>query len=223
MRGKHMGKLAPSILSADFSRLGQQVLTAEEAGADYVHVDVMDGNFVPNITVGPMIVSALRPCTKLPIDVHLMIEEPERYISDFVSAGADIICVHFEACRHIHRAVQQIKESGRLAGVALNPGTPAESLTEVLADLDQIVIMTVNPGFGGQKFIRNMLPKIARVRQMVVSNGLLANIEVDGGVTLANAKDVVAAGGDILVAGSAVFGAQAGITDAVKQFKVILT
>jgi len=198
-------KLAPSILSADFARLGEQVKEAEVAGADYIHIDVMDGHFVPNLTIGPMVVEAIRPVTALPFDVHLMIEAPDRYIPNFAKSGADIITVHAEACPHLHRTVQLIKEQGCRAGVALNPATSLGLLNEILPALDMVVLMTVNPGFGGQSFIEGVLPKIERLRQRLDSAGLGTELEVDGGVSAETAPKVVGAGGRVLVAGSAVF------------------
>jgi ribulose-phosphate 3-epimerase len=198
-------KIAPSILSSDFARLGEQVTEAAEAGADYIHVDVMDGHFVPNITIGAPVVAALRKRTRTPLDVHLMIESPERYLADFAKAGADIIAVHVEACPHIHRTIQMIKELGAKAGVALNPGTPLASIEHVLVDADLVLIMTVNPGFGGQSFIEHALSKIAALRKQLDEAGLPLELEVDGGITAENAPRVVAAGARVLVAGSAVF------------------
>ncbi|WP_379133507.1 ribulose-phosphate 3-epimerase [Paenibacillus sp. sgz500958] len=198
--------IAPSILSADFAALGAEVAEAEAGGADWIHVDVMDGHFVPNITLGPPIVKAVSNHTSLPLDVHLMIESPERYIADFAAAGAAVITVHAEACIHLHRTVHQIKELGLLAGVAINPGTPASVLSEVLPDVDMVLVMTVNPGFGGQAFIPNTLNKIRQIRQWAqeVNPGL--RIQVDGGIGEATAPLVVEAGADVLVAGNAVFG-----------------
>ncbi len=198
-------KLAPSILSADFARLGEQVAEATKAGADYIHIDVMDGRFVPQITIGAAVVKAIRSHTNLPLDVHLMIEAPENQIKQFADAGANIITVHLEACPHIHRVVQAIKESGAKAGVAINPGTPIELLNEILASLDLVLIMTVNPGFGGQTFIEGMLDKIARIRAELDKKGLAIELEVDGGINADIAPRVVQAGGRVLVAGSAVF------------------
>ena len=198
-------KYAPSILAADFGRLGEQVAEATEAGADYIHVDVMDGQFVPNLTAGPVIVSAIRPWTSLPLDVHLMIQEPDRLIPRFAEAGASIITVHPEACLHLHRVIYQIKDLGVRAGVSLNPGTPISVLDDVLSDLDLVMVMTVNPGFGGQKYIETMTEKIARMRQRLDELGSEAELEVDGGISATTAPGVVEAGARVLVAGSAVF------------------
>ena len=202
-----MIKIAPSILSADFARLGEEIRAIDTAGADYVHVDVMDGHFVPNITIGPLIVDAIRPVTKLPLDVHLMIENPDQYIPDFARAGADIIVVHAEAVRHLHRTVQLIKSLGKKAGVSLNPATSLTALDMILPDLDLVLLMTVNPGFGGQSFIRSCLPKITELRQRIDALGLSIELEVDGGVKTDNIEEIAAAGADVFVAGSAVFGA----------------
>jgi ribulose-phosphate 3-epimerase len=201
-----MKKIAPSILSADFSRLGDEIRALEAAGADYIHVDVMDGHFVPNITIGPLIVEAARRVTNLPLDVHLMIENPDRYIPDFAAAGADIIVVHAEAVNHLHRTVQLIKSLGKRAGVSLNPATPLNVLEYVLDDLDLVLLMTVNPGFGGQSFIDACLPKIHALRAMLDRRGSEAELEVDGGVKTANIARISHAGADVFVAGSAVFG-----------------
>jgi ribulose-phosphate 3-epimerase len=200
-----MIKIAPSILSADFSRLGEDVQAVDRAGADYIHVDVMDGHFVPNITIGPLVVAALRKITAKPLDVHLMIENPGRYISDFAKAGADIITVHQEAVPHLHRTVQLIKSLGKKAGISLNPATPVETLDIILDELDLVLVMSVNPGFGGQTFIPSALDKIRALRQRITARGLVTELEVDGGVKIDNIHEVVAAGADVLVAGSAVF------------------
>jgi ribulose-phosphate 3-epimerase len=203
-----MIKIAPSILSADFARLGEEIKDVERGGADYIHVDVMDGHFVPNITIGPLIVNAIRPITKLPLDVHLMIENPDQYISHFAKAGADIITVHVEACTHLHRTVHLIKEQGVKAGVVLNPATPVDTIQHIIDDVDMVLLMTVNPGFGGQKFIKQVLPKIYAVSEMAKSKGLTIDIEVDGGVNIETAKLCVEAGANVLVAGSAIYNEQ---------------
>ena len=200
-----MTRIAPSILSADLTRLGEEVRTAEAAGADMLHVDVMDGHFVPNITIGPFIVEALRKTTRLPLDVHLMIEKPERFIADFVKAGADYLTVHVEASVHLHRTVHWIKENGVKAGVSLNPATPICTLEHILPDLDLVLLMSVNPGFGGQVFIPQVMDKIKTVKCMLKERALPALLEVDGGVKFENAKEVADAGADILVMGSAFF------------------
>jgi ribulose-phosphate 3-epimerase len=199
--------ISPSILSANFSRLGEDVRAVDEAGADWIHVDVMDGRFVPNITIGPLIVEALRPVTKKPLDVHLMIVEPERYVADFAKAGADIISVHAEASAttHLHRTLGQIKELGKMAGVVLNPGSSLDQIEYVLDLCDLVLIMSVNPGFGGQSFIPGVVPKIRQLRQMCDERGLDPWIEVDGGLKGANAWQVIEAGANAIVAGSAVF------------------
>jgi ribulose-phosphate 3-epimerase len=201
-----MKKIAPSILSADFSRLGEEIKAVEAAGADYIHIDVMDGHFVPNITIGPLVVDAVRKITRLPLDVHLMIENPDRYIPDFAAAGADIIVVHAEVSVHLHRSIQLIKSLGKRAGVSLNPATPLNYLEYVLADLDLVLLMTVNPGFGGQSFIEEAIPKIKALRAMLDKRGLEAELEVDGGVKTDNIARISHAGADVFVAGSAVFG-----------------
>ncbi|MDD5038807.1 MAG: ribulose-phosphate 3-epimerase [Dehalococcoidales bacterium] len=198
-------KLAPSILSADFARLGEQVAEVSKAGDDYIHIDVMDGHFVPNITIGAPVVAAIHSWTELSLDVHLMIEEPERQIQQFADAGADIITVHVEACSHIHRAIQTIKGLGLRAGVSLNPGTSLDMLDEILSALDLVLVMTVNPGFGGQTFIEGMLDKIARLRVEMDKRGLATELEVDGGINSDIAPLVVKAGARVLVAGAAVF------------------
>lgn len=202
-----MIKIAPSILSADFARLGDEVRAIDAAGADYVHVDVMDGHFVPNITIGPLVVEAIRPVTKLPLDVHLMIENPDQYVPAFAKAGADLIVVHAEAATHLHRTVQLIKSCGKKAGVSLNPATSLSVLDMILPELDLVLLMTVNPGFGGQSFIEGCLPKIAELRQRIDYLGKSIELEVDGGVKVENIEKVSAAGADVFVAGSAVFGA----------------
>jgi ribulose-phosphate 3-epimerase len=200
-----MIKIAPSILSADFAKLGEEIKDVEIGGADYIHVDVMDGHFVPNITIGPLIVEAIRPITKRPLDVHLMIENPDQYISAFANAGADIITVHVEACPHLHRTIQLIKSHGVKAGVVLNPATPVDTIKHIIEDIDLVLLMTVNPGFGGQKFIHSVLPKIEEVARMVKEKNLNVEIEVDGGVNEETARLCVEAGANVLVAGSAVY------------------
>lgn len=198
--------VAPSILSADFARLGDEVRAIEAAGADLVHVDVMDGRFVPNITIGPLVVEALKKVTRLPLDVHLMIVEPEKYLGDFVKAGADTVTVHVETCPHLHRTLQQIRSLGAKAGVTLNPSTPASALSEVLTEADQVLVMSVNPGFGGQSFIPGAVEKVRQLREMLDARGrTTVDIEVDGGLNADTAKQVVAAGARVLVAGNHVF------------------
>jgi ribulose-phosphate 3-epimerase len=200
-----MVKIAPSILSADFVKLGEEIKEVENAGADYIHVDVMDGHFVPNITIGPLITEAIRPVTDLPLDVHLMIENPEQYVEAFAKAGADIITVHQEATVHLDRTIQLIKDLGVKAGVVINPATPAELLLPVLSKVDLALVMTVNPGFGGQKFIDDAVPKISQLHNWRQENNWSYDIEVDGGVNQATAKISAEAGADVLVAGSAIF------------------
>ena len=212
-------KIAPSILSADFSRLGEQVAAAAEAGADYIHVDVMDGRFVPNITIGAPVVASLRRRTELPLDVHLMIEDPDSKIPGFVKAGADIITVHYETCPHLHRTVQSIKELGIRAGVSINPATPADMLEEILPDLDLVLVMTVNPGFGGQVFITSMLDKITRLRAELDRRNLGAELEVDGGINSTTALRAVKAGADVLVAGAAVFHAEYSVKEGIARIR----
>ncbi|NEY70280.1 ribulose-phosphate 3-epimerase [Bacillus mesophilus] len=203
-----MYKIAPSILSADFAKLGEEIKNVEQAGADYIHIDVMDGHFVPNITIGPLIVEAVRPVTSLPLDVHLMIEQPDQYIESFAKAGADIISVHVEACKHLHRTIQFIKSQGVKAGVVLNPATPAEMIQPILEDVDLILVMTVNPGFGGQQFIHSTLPKIKQISSWIKEKELDVELEVDGGVNSETAKLCVEAGATVLVAGSAIYNAE---------------
>jgi ribulose-phosphate 3-epimerase len=200
-----MGKIAPSILSADFTKLGEEVKAVEKAGADYIHIDVMDGHFVPNITVGPMIVTAARQTTDLPLDVHLMIEGPEMYIDDFVKAGSDFITVHVETVTHLHRLLGVIRDAGAKAGVALNPATPLSSIEFVLKQLDMVLLMTVNPGFAAQSFIPEVLPKIRELRKMIAQKGIEVDIEVDGGINVKNIGQAAQAGANIFVAGSAIF------------------
>lgn len=198
-------KIAPSILAADFAKLGEEIKDVEKGGADYIHIDVMDGHFVPNITMGPQVVSAIRPLTKLTLDVHLMIEKPDLYVEDFIKAGADIVSVHVEACPHLHRTIHLIKEKGAKAGVVLNPATPLEMIQHILPDVDLVLFMTVNPGFGGQSFIETVLPKIRKLSETVKKTGFKAEIEVDGGINPETAKVCQEAGVDVFVAGSAIF------------------
>jgi len=214
-----MIKLAPSILSADFARLGEQIDEVARAGADYIHVDVMDGHFVPNITIGAPVVASIRPVTSLPLDVHLMIEHSERYISEFAHAGADIITVHVEACPHLHKTIRLIKELGAKAGVSLNPATPLGAVEEFLPHVDLVLIMSVNPGFGGQSFIPETLPRIASMRKMLDDRKLSVELEVDGGIIVDNAPDIVKAGANVLVVGNSVFKAQEGISRAIRRLR----
>ena len=200
-----MVKIAPSILSADFSKLGEEIKDVEKGGADYIHVDVMDGHFVPNITIGPLIVEAIRPITKLPLDVHLMIEDPDRYIEAFANAGADYITVHVEACRHLHRTLHLIKSLGVKAGVVLNPATPVNMIQHVIKEIDMVLLMSVNPGFGGQSFIGEVLPKIREVKSLAEQYNPGLEIEIDGGVNEETAKLCIEAGANVLVAGSAIY------------------
>lgn len=200
-----MIKIAPSILSADFSKLGDEVKRIEKAGADLVHIDVMDGHFVPTITIGPLVIKSLRTITSLMFDVHLMIADPDRYIDDFIDAGADIISVHIESCNHLHRTIQKIKQRGKKAAVALNPATSLESIEWIIHDVDMVLLMTVNPGFGGQLFINSMISKIENLSNMIQSKGLKVDIEVDGGIDLNNISMVTNAGANIIVSGSTIF------------------
>jgi ribulose-phosphate 3-epimerase len=199
-------KLAPSILASDFARLGEQVRAASDAGADYIHIDIMDGHFVPNLTMGPVVVQSIRSYTQLPFDVHLMLETPEAFVPHFAQAGANLITVHVEACVHLHRVVEQIVALGLKAGVAINPHTPLVMLEEILPYVAEVNVMTVNPGFGGQTFIASMLPKIARLRKMIVAQNVDVDIEVDGGVDVETAPRCVEAGANVLIAGTSVFG-----------------
>lgn len=206
-----MALIVPSILSADFARLGEQVEAAQSGGADRIQIDVMDGRFVPNITVGPLVVEAVRRHTTLPLEAHLMIVEPERYLEQFAQAGADLIIVHQEASPHLHRTVEQIKRLGKKAGVAINPATPLAMVQEILNDIDLILCMTVDPGFGGQSFIESALPKVERLRSMITQHGATCDLEVDGGIATNTAAVVTRAGANVLVAGSAVYGHPQGV------------
>ncbi len=212
-----MIEIVPSILSADFTRLGEQVREAEAGGAQRIQIDVMDGHFVPNITMGPLIVEAVRRCTSLPLEAHLMITNPQDYIETFAKAGADVIIVHQEVCPHLHRAIQQIRAAGKRVGVALNPSTPVFLLEDVLSLLDSVLVMTVNPGFGGQDFIPETLPKIARLRRMITERRLACDIEVDGGIHEATIAQVVQAGANLLVAGSAVYNERESVAEAITR------
>jgi ribulose-phosphate 3-epimerase len=216
-------KIAPSLLSADFARLGEQVREAEAGGADWLHIDVMDGHFVPNITIGPLVVAALRPLTGLPLDVHLMIEKPERYLEDFVRAGADRISVHVETSPHLHRTIQAIKELGIPAGVTLNPATSLGTIEAILPDVDLVLIMSVNPGFGGQSYIPSSSARIRRLRQMIDMAGSPAELQVDGGVKADNAREIVEAGATVLVAGSAIFNQQNSIAENIARIRRNIT
>jgi ribulose-phosphate 3-epimerase len=222
--GEKKMKISPSILSADFSRLGEEIKAVTKAGADYIHIDVMDGHFVPNITIGPLLVEAARRSTELPLDVHLMIDRPERFIEDFAKAGSDIITVHVESTPHVHRVIQAIKECGLSAGVSINPSTPAQVI-EPLADyVDMVLVMSVNPGFGGQSFIQSALRKIKQVRAILDNANSAAELEVDGGIKISNIAEAASAGADVFVAGSAVFGSddyEKTITDMKNELKAL--
>jgi ribulose-phosphate 3-epimerase len=215
-----MIRIAPSILSADFAHLADEIRKAEKGGADLLHVDVMDGHFVPNITLGPPVLSSIRKITDLPLDAHLMIEQPARYIDEFVQAGANWISVHVEADVHLNRTIRSIQDQGVQAGVAVNPGTPLSLLEEILPEADFILVMSVNPGFGGQKFISSTLQKIRKLREIIASNGYRARIEVDGGIGPGNLRDVISVGAEVVVAGSAIFGAP-DIIEAVRGLRQI--
>lgn len=215
-----MIKIAPSVIAADFGRLAAQMAEAEQCGADVIHFDAMDGQFVPNISIGPMVLEAVRRATRLRIDAHLMLASPERYIEAFARAGADLISVHVEGTPHLHRAIEQIHTLGKRAGVVLNPGTPANQLDAIIGSVDQVLVMSVNPGFGGQKFIRAVLPKIEAVRAMI--GGRAIEVCVDGGVDRTTARDVVQAGADVLVAGTAVFGHPDGVQAALAQLRAAI-
>ncbi len=216
-----MNKLSPSILSADFSNLERDIKIVEKGGADYIHIDVMDGHFVPNITIGPDVVKSLRKVTELTFDVHLMIENPDDYIEDFYNAGADIITVHQEAAMHLHRTVQKIKSFGLKAGVSLNPATPVSLLKDILRDVDMVLIMSVNPGFGGQSLIRNVKYKFEELKQMIEAQGLNVDIEIDGGVTADNLEEVLSWGANVIVAGSAIYRAK-DVEAETRKFKQIM-
>jgi len=215
-------KLAPSILTADFARLGEQIQEAEAAGVDWFHLDIMDGHFVPNITFGPLLVRAVRSVTRLPLDVHLMIEQPERYLADFAQAGADRLTVHVETCPHLHRTIEHIKEVGCKAGVTLNPATPLSTLEEILPEVDLALVMSVNPGFGGQKYISASTVKIGRLRAMLDTIGSQAELEVDGGINSATIAEVVGAGATVLVVGSAIFNQQTPLAENIRRLRASL-
>ena len=217
--GNNRVKLAPSILSADFARLVEQVAEATSAGADYIHIDVMDGHFVPNISIGIPIVASLRPRTNLPLDVHLMIQHPEQYVSQFADSGADIITVHVEACSSLHRLIHSIKELNVKAGIALNPATTLTSIEEILPYVDLVLIMSVEPGYGGQSFIQSSLDKISRLRKILDNKKLNAELEVDGGITVDNAPGIVKAGANVLAIGSSIFNAKKGISQTMQLFR----
>jgi ribulose-phosphate 3-epimerase len=216
-----MARIAPSILSADFSNLGSAVRRADAAGADLLHIDVMDGHFVPNITIGPLVVKAIRKETEITFDVHLMITNPDDYIKEFAEAGADIITVHAETGYHLHRTVGFIKDQGRHAGCALNPATPLSAVENVLSELDLLLIMTVNPGFGGQKFLNSMLSKISRAAELIKENGYKTQLSVDGGINVDNVGSVIKAGADIFVAGNAVFKGEGTLEENIAELKAV--
>jgi len=212
-------KIAPSILSADFSRLGDQVAEAEAGGADMIHIDIMDGHFVPNLTFGSIVVKSIRNWTSLPFDLHIMMAEPDAFIPEFAKSGADSITVHAEACTHLHKVVQHIKEEGKRASVAISPATPISAVEEILDELDQVLVMTVNPGFGGQAFIESVVPKIARMRALIDERGLKTDLQVDGGISVATANTVAQAGANVLVAGSAVYNKDSTVAESIKRIR----
>ena len=223
MHTRHPLKLAPSILTADFGHLADEIRAAEEGGADYIHLDVMDGAFVPNISFGPVVVQAVRRFTSLPLDVHLMVEEPGRYLADYAAAGASLLTVQVEACKHLHRTVQQITALGCKAGVALNPSTPVEAVREILPFVDMVLVMSVNPGFGSQRFIETSTSKLRRMRKLMDDLDPLADLQVDGGVDTHNIADIVAAGANVIVVGSAVYNGRASVAENITRLRQAAT